>query len=491
MIHTVLHAWRVLFNRRALDVYDARRMRRLIARAKGRAKLAIRPLVQRYRIRPAVLNPQRWGLVEGPGQGLLLQGLALDDLADKWGSPLHLVDALALRSNASRFLAPHGTPSGCEVFYSYKTNPVPAVLRMLHAQGIGAEVISHYELWLAQQLGVPPSKIVFNGPGKSTASIREAISIDVQIININHAEEIARVANVARALGRRPRVGLRVTTGDGWAGQFGTPIQGGAALKAFADAESTGVLEVVGLHAHLGGMIRSREALLGAVAGVLDFVGQLEKQQGRSLEILNFGGSLATPTVAGLSELDRRLNRTFHRDLPEPLAEESLAIEDYVTSLFSAVREWYARRSKVPPRIFVEPGRSLTGNTQMLVATVLSTKQVADAHYLILDAGINIAESVRNEYHKIFPTRGWRDSATDTYTLVGPICSPADTLLYAWRSRKMREGDRLVIMDAGAYFVPFSTSFAYPQPAIVMLDGGQDTLIRQAERFEDLVSFDA
>jgi diaminopimelate decarboxylase len=117
---------------------------------------------------------------------------------------------------------------------------------------------------------------------------------------------------------------------------------------------------------------------------------------------------------------------------------------------------------------------------------VISTKQVSDGSYLILDAGINVAESVRNEYHRIFPVRGWADAPTEIHTLVGPICSPADTLLHAWRARRMAEGDALVIMDAGGYFVPFSTSFSFPRPAIVLVDGGVDTLIQRAERFEDL-----
>jgi diaminopimelate decarboxylase len=188
--------------------------------------------------------------------------------------------------------------------------------------------------------------------------------------------------------------------------------------------------------------------------------------------------------------LDRRLNQTFHRELPEPDAEHSLAIEDYVTTLVSAVRDRYARRGRPMPRLFLEPGRSMTGNAQMLVASVISTKRVADANYLILDAGINLAESVRGEYHKIFPLRGSGDAASETYTLVGPICSPADTLLYAWQAPKLAEGDALVIMDAGGYFVPFSTSFSYPQPAIVIVDEGKDSLLRRAERFEDLVARD-
>lgn len=465
-------------------------MKRLAGLMRREAKLLLRRFIQRAGVHEPRLVPARWGLNDKSGQGLTLHNLPLETLLQKWGSPLHVVDAHALRANAQRFLQPDGTSAGCEIFYSYKTNPVPGVLRLLHECGIGAEVISHHELWLARQLGVAPERILYNGPGKSRESLREAIEMGVQIININHAEEVQRVAAAARELGRKPRVGLRVTTGHGWAGQFGTPVQGGAAMRAYADALATGVLDVVGLHAHLGGMIRDQATLLAAANSVLDFVERLEAELDLSLEILNFGGSLATPTVHHVTQRDRRLNMTFHRELPEPDADHSLSIEDYVTTLMSTVRCRYANRGRPMPRVFLEPGRSMTGNTQMLVASVLSTKRVSDGNYLILNAGINIAESVRGEYHKIFPVRSSTAPATETYTVVGPICSPADTLLYAWRARKLEEGDAVVIMDAGAYFVPFSTSFSYPQPAIVMIDGGKDLLIRRAERFEDLISLD-
>lgn len=465
-------------------------MNKLVALARRKLKLALRESIRRYGIKTALLGPERWGLTEDPQQGLMIQGHPLQQMLDKWGSPLHVVDAHALRANAHRFQRPHGVAAGCEVYYSYKTNPVAGVLRILHDQGIGAEVISHYELWLARQLGVAPDRIVYNGPGKSVESIRDAIEMGVQIININHAEEVQRVAAIARELGRKPRVGLRVSTGHGWAGQFGTPIQGGAAIKAYQDALASGVLDVVGLHVHLGGMIHDRAALLTAVNSVLDFVEELEGRLGLSLEILNFGGSLATPTVDHIRPRDQRLNQTFHRELPEPAADHSLSIEDYVKTLVGTVRDRHIRRGRPMPRVFLEPGRGMTGNTQMLLTSVISTKQVSDANYLILDAGINLAESVRSEYHKIFPVRGWAESASETYTLVGPICSPADTLRYAWRARKLTEGESLVIMDAGAYFVPFSTSFSYPQPAIVIVDGGNDVLLRRAERFEDLTSRD-
>jgi diaminopimelate decarboxylase len=143
------------------------------------------------------------------------------------------------------------------------------------------------------------------------------------------------------------------------------------------------------------------------------------------------------------------------------------------------------------PRIFLEPGRAMTANTQMLLCQVVMTKGAeGELTYAILDAGINLAESVRNEYHQLFSVGPVRSTCTRMYRLVGPICTPADVLYPAWELPELASGDALAIMDAGAYFVPFATSFSFPQPAIVLIDGGQDHLLRRAETFEDLVLLD-
>ena len=159
------------------------------------------------------MTPLTWGLADDNPGGLTLQGLPLADLLRKWGSPLYVMDAHALRDNARRFMKPHGTPSGCEFYYSYKTHPVPWALDVLHAEGIGAEVISHYELWLARRLGVPAERIVYNGPGKSIDSIREAIEIGVQIMNINHRK---RSAVSRRCTRRGPQAARRPARHDRW-----------------------------------------------------------------------------------------------------------------------------------------------------------------------------------------------------------------------------------------------------------------------------------
>jgi diaminopimelate decarboxylase len=132
----------------------------------------------------------------------------------------------------------------------------------------------------------------------------------------------------------------------------------------------------------------------------------------------------------------------------------------------------------------------VTGDAQFLLASVLTVKRDGDRAFVVLDAGINLAESCRSEYHALLPVKCAQNAATEPYTVVGPICTPGDTLFWSARLPALAPGNAVAIMDAGAYFIPFSTSFSFPQPAIVMVDRGEVRRLRRAERFEDLVAYD-
>ena len=138
----------------------------------------------------------------------------------------------------------------------------------------------------------------------------------------------------------------------------------------------------------------------------------------------------------------------------------------------------------------MEPGRAVTSDAQFLLASVLTVKRDGDRAYVVLDAGINLAESCRSEYHALLPGRCAASDAREPYTVVGPICTPGDTLYWSMRLPPLAPGDAVLIMDAGAYFIPFATSFSFPQPAVVMVDRGEVRRLRRAERFEDLVAYD-
>ena len=232
--------------------------------AKQRVKAALGPIVRNLLPRRAALKPAHWGLTVMPQGHLAFEGVSLASLREEWGSPLHVVLAERLRRNVSEFLAINDTGrTRAEFYYSYKSNPIPGVLRFIHASGIGAEVISEYELWLALKLGVPPDRIVFNGPAKSVASVRDAVGRSIMLLNVNHREEIAVVASAARELCKRPRIGVRAAPSAGWSGQFGLPIGTGEAFAALKEVHESGVLELTALQCHVGGMVRCAQPRAG------------------------------------------------------------------------------------------------------------------------------------------------------------------------------------------------------------------------------------
>lgn len=465
-------------------------IRPLAQRSKQAVKTALSALAQRRNAQLQRLDPTLWSLDVGQSGRLSLEGLDLAELTKHWGSPLHVVHAAALRRNASAFLDDTDGPP-CEVYYSYKTNPIPALLRMLDDAGIGAEVISEYELWLALRLGVEPGRIVYNGPVKSDASLREAIGRGIALVNANHREEIERIGAIAAQLGRRPVTGVRICTSASWGGQFGAPIDTGEALAAVTEAREHPHLALRALHVHFGAPLRTEAQLRRLLDETLDFAHRAREHCGFELGILDLGGSLAVPTVEALSPRDKRLNMTFLADLPTPDPRRTLDIRSYVRLVRRLVREGCARRGLPLPRIVLEPGRAMTGNTQLLLTTVQALKRSASgAPYAILDAGINLAQSMQSEYHQVFAATKMHARERHSYRLAGPICSPGDVLSWACSLPHLEVGDTLAIMDAGAYFVPFATSFSFPQPAIVLVDGGSVRLVRRAERFEDLVLCD-
>jgi diaminopimelate decarboxylase len=433
-----------------------------------------------------------WGLARGPDGVLARGGVPLDALLDRWGSPLHVVDAGRLDRNVADFLAvPAGATRGVEVCYSFKTNPVPGVLRRLRARGVGAEVISAHELRLALALGFAPREIVYDGPAKSPESLRLAIERGIDLINLNSRCEIAPLATLARELGRRPRVGVRIVVPGAWGGQLGERVDTGAALRAFTEASSARELDVAGLHVHLGGEIASAEQLHGVVIQVLAFADELHRRLGIDLDVIDLGGSLACPTVRPIHPLEARLNRALGLDLPPRLPGSTLAIRDAMALVVLTIEDHYRHAGRARPRIVVEPGRAITGDAQMLLTRVVNVQDEGDGvTHVVLDAGFCVASPVPNEAHEIYPVGPPRGGKLRRYRLVGPVCSPADVLYASRELPALAPRDALAIMDSGAYFVPFASSFSFPQPAIVMVEDGRDVVLRRAETFEHLTALD-
>lgn len=457
----------------------------LSSRAKTATKRAVAPLVRRLSSSRRDLPLSLWGLGRDAGGRLVRGGVPLESLLQQYGSPLHVVDVQRLDDNARAFLA--AAPE-IDAFFSYKTHPVTGVLRRLHAAGLGAEVISPHELRLALQLGVPPERIVYNGPGKTEASLREAAARGV-LVNVNARPEIANLAEAARAAGVRARAGLRIVPPSAWSGQFGERLDTGAALRAAAELASCPDLRFEALHAHSGFELGTERRAADFAWEVLEFRARLRAELGVTVPIVDLGGSLPTATVRHYGALEKRLNRTFGADLVPRLPGNVLGPRAYIRLLGELLRAHAASVGGAPPRVLIEPGRAISGDAQLLLTRVLSLRDAEDGLITaVLDAGVNVAEPVRSEYHQIVPLTAGKPIRR--YRLVGPICTPADVLCHSLRLPGIVQGEGLAILDSGAYFVPFATSFSFPQPAIVAWDQGDVHLVQRRESDVDMTARD-
>jgi len=435
------------------------------------------------------LPPESWGAAVSTRGHLEIGGCDVVELARRFGTPLYVVDERKLRHDYHAFIDGFRQflPK-VEVGYSYKTNPLPEVIRVLHDCGALAEAISHFELWLALRLGVAPANIILNGPAKSPAMIELAIQRRVKLINIDGMEEIEAVAAAAARHGVRQAVGVRVVTSVGWQAQFGMRLRSGEAWQAFERILQLPQLIPTGLHVHLGTGIKDVRTYLQAIREMLEFARQLKADKGVRLEYFDFGGGFGVPTVRPLGIWDERL--TLNNLPPAPVDTRAApTIAEYARRISDLMREFYAEGDL--PTVAFEPGRAITSSAQSLALGVLAVKRESDGMTrAILDGGKNCTLPTGYEYHELLPSSRMLEPLVGPVTFYGPLCHPGDVLFVQKPSPRLAAGDVVSVMDAGAYFVPNQMNFSNPRPAAVMVKDGSATLIRRRESFDDIVRLD-
>lgn len=457
-----------------------------ISRIKSLIKKYLGRIIRHYET-PWRPDPLTWQL-DYREDGLSLREMPLTPLTEQYGSPLHVVDFAKLESNARAVIDARSSGGiRAQFLCSYKTNPIPGVLTRLHACGAGADVVSEFELWLALRLQVPPESIVYNGPAKSAGSVHTAIKAGVACINANSLTDLQTIADIAASLGKPANVGIRIALKGGWEGQFGLQEHSEALAQSVILARDHAHLNLIGLHVHRGHWIRSAEELQHHVQSLMGVRARLQQAHNVKFSVVDLGGSLACPTVDSSRGLRFRLNRAFLRELPPP--PPTITPAEYARLALDTVTA--CAGNDTPPEVLLEPGRGITGNTQIMLCTVADLKPGSQGFdYAIIDAGIHNAESMRNENHAVFPLQLRQGAPTQRYRLVGPLCTPGDVLRPSISLPRLKIGDRLAIMDTGAYFVPFSSSFSYPRPGVVALDGDKIVPLTARETFSDVVARD-
>ncbi len=440
---------------------------------------------------PEALPYSEWGMTVSPEGELCWDGCSLVALAREHGTPLYVVSRSRLEKNYRGFLGAFASRyPKVEVGYSYKTNPLPGVIKALHEFGASAEVISHFELWLALQLGVAPDNIMLNGPGKSDAALELAVERGIRLINVDNLDEIAKIDRLAAHFGRKQQIGVRVVTSVGWSAQFGLSIETGAAREAFQRMKAAQHLVPCSLHAHLGTGIRDAQVYFRAVGEILAFARQMRDEFGIDMRYLDLGGGFGVPTVRPLTQQDVRLLENGYSVVP-PREGQAPSIEEYAEGIVAQMARYYDLASGDVPLLFFEPGRAITSSAQCLLVSVLAIKQGNRfGNFVISNGGKNITMPLGYEYHESFVANRMNSPRDTRYSVFGPLCHPGDILFKHRHLPKVVPGDLITVMDAGAYFVPNQMNFSNPRPAAVMVFNGRSELIRRRESFEDIVRLD-
>jgi diaminopimelate decarboxylase len=432
-----------------------------------------------------------WGLKKNAEGHLSVDGRDVLDLKARFGSPLFVVNRSRLEKDALEIKkAVEGLIPGSMALYSYKTNCVPAILKELHTLGLGAEVISPYELWLAASLNVPGPMIVYNGVNKTEESIAMAAEMGVLAVNVDHLDEIERLYGVARARKRRIGVGLRLALN---ASQFGMEIANDEAMEACRRIlRLPDYLDLRCVHFNVASNAKNAAFHKSCALRAMEFITRVKQETGREIACLDIGGGFGVPTSKNMSGVEYALYRTLGLPPSSPKQEDAQPIGLFVEEIASALKRFCAERKVLLPRLLVEPGRFVTSRSEILLTTVLTIKKRPGGKtFAVTDAGrLSVGFPCDFEYHRLFVADRPHARPDRCYQVMGRVCTSADWLFKNLYLPELKAGDVLAIMDAGAYFSSYSSNFAFPRPAIVMVSDGEERIIRQEESFEHLTAMD-
>ncbi len=449
-------------------------------------------------------EPAMWNL-ERRGGTLFWDGCNLSDLARNHGTPLYVVNTSLLERNHRDLLGAFQAEGlAARIFFSYKTNPVPAVLACLTSLGCGAEVISEFEYWLATRLGIPGRDVIVNGTDKSDELLRLAVRDGAGIINVESTDEILRLGKIAADLGSDVNVGLRFNpclpasrldfslAAGSRRSHIGFIPRGSDWHAALEILGGDRRLRLRGLHFHIGSGVRSvrpyRKALRIALQLHADLVGK-----GFRPEVLDIGGGFGTSTLREFNLLEAvRLFGWGRPPRQSGAGVQASLLQEVAGACSSALREWTRSYRIDAPAIHVEPGRALVSSAQLLLLRVVSLKRrKRGPDAAVCDAGaMSLSPQLLSECHTVFVANKGPGTPTARYDLIGNLPAPLDWIGLNQQLPLLEAGDILAVMDTGAYFSSLGNNFAGPRPAILVLEKGAPRRARRREWFEDMVERD-
>jgi len=403
---------------------------------------------------------------------LAVEDVSVPQLAEEIGTPFYCYSTAALTHNYRSFAA--ALPPTALIAFSVKANGNVAVLMTLARLGAGADVVSGGELKKALAAGIPGSRIVFSGVGKTREEMRLALEANIHQFNVESEPELDALSEVAAGLKATAPVTIRVnpdvdarthakiTTGTAET-KFGVPWTRARAVYAHA-ARLPGI-EIVGVDVHIGSQITDLEPFRAAFARVGGLIAEL-RQDGHSIRRADLGGGLGV---------------SYHHDMGPPDAAE------YGKMIAQATKG-------LDVELIFEPGRLIAANAGILIARVIYVKHGEARKFLILDAGMNdlIRPALYDAHHDIVPVAEPRPKhPKERYDVVGPVCETTDIFARDRDLPEAKGNDLMAVLTAGAYGAVMASAYnARPPAPEILVNGREWCVVRPRFTLEALVALD-
>jgi diaminopimelate decarboxylase len=408
-----------------------------------------------------------------PQKQLYCEGVALESLGARHGTPLYIYSAAMIRARLNSFArafrsAPH------TLCYSVKANSTLGILRLLASEKSGFDVVSGGELQRVLRVSrKSATKVVFSGVGKTAAEMELALCSGILLFNIESASELDLLAATALRLKKKATIAIRVnpdvsakthpyiSTGL-HQHKFGVPIPEARILYAQAARQPS--LKVAGVSVHIGSQITDVGSFRAALERVADLVRAL-REQGHDIRYIDAGGGLGISYEGTQANFEKQI-AAYARAVLAPLRGLKL-------------------------HLLLEPGRSIVGPAGVLLTRVLYRKTNNRKRFLIVDAAMNdlLRPSLYGAYHEIVPVRRRSretEAITEATDVVGPICETGDFFARDRTIPLASEGDLLAILDVGAYGSVLGSNYnTRGRAAEILVDGARTQVIRRRESFED------
>jgi diaminopimelate decarboxylase len=406
-----------------------------------------------------------------------IDGVPIEGIVAQYGSPVFVISEARLRANVRDLLRAFRTRyPRVRYGWSYKTNYLNAVCSILHQEGAWAEVVSDFEYEKARNLGVPGSHIIFNGPYKPRAALERAVE-EGALIHLDNLDELYLLESIGKEMKRTIPCALRLNFSTGFTepwSRFGFNVETGAAHDAVRRMAAAGVLQLIGLHSHIGTFILDPRAYTAQVRVMLDFMAFAEAEGQARIDYLDIGGGFASRNaLQGVYLPPEQVVPTFDQ-YAAAIAEPLLAV---------------VGKRKTPPMLVLETGRAVVDDAESLVTTVVGSKRLPDGrNSMILDAGVNVLFTSYWYHHGCHPVRSIAGDLEET-VLYGPLCMNIDVMRHSVWLPPMRVGDQLVFNPVGAYNNTQWQEFIQYRPAIVLVqESGEVSVVRQRDNLQSMMA---